>query len=170
MCCLTCAYFDPIESSEHRKEREANRCTSQCGKQWDWHTAFHYVGAHEEPLFGICRHAPEGLRKASWDVCGQHYPVLPSLDNGWGVREFGSKDNDRSLMEFAQEQYLTIKNFNKTSENGRIAALEEQNRALRKQLATARKRSAVRLARLQKAAKPIKEARSVQPQLRLVAN
>lgn len=174
MCCLTCAYFNPTEPPEHKVEREANRCASRCGNEWNWHTAFRYVAEHDALLHGVCIHDPKKREMASWDVCGQHIPVL-SGENGWGLREFKSSERDRSLVEWARDQYWMIK-AGGPNRNTRVAELEAQNQSLRNQLATARKRSASRLARLQKAAKPAKPTKPtktdepLQPQLRLVAN
>jgi hypothetical protein len=168
MCCLTCAYFDPIEPEAHKIARESGQCEAHCGREWDWYTAFRYIQSHEEPLHGICRHNPVNVSKPSWGVCGQHKPVL-SPDNGWGVRAFG-RDSDHSLLDWARKQYLNIK---RGPENRREQELlEQQNRELRRQLAIARKRSASRLAKLQKGAKPKSVEPNVlpEPQLRLVVN
>lgn len=181
MCCLTCTYFDPTEPVEHKVRREAGLCEAHCGNEWSWHTALRYVQSHAEPLHGVCRFNPEGVQKSSWGVCGQHKPVLNPQNNGWGITEYksGAYDYDhRGLMEWARQQYLNIKEDKKSFDRERVEHLEEVNQALRKQLTTARKRSASRLARLQKAAKaepkPVEVIEAPAPQpvapLRLVAN
>jgi hypothetical protein len=174
MCCLTCTYYDPTEPAAHKIARESGQCESQCGKEWDWHTAFRYVQSHSrgEPLYGVCRFNPEGVKKPSWDICGQHRPVLDVNSNGWGIQEYKQQCG---LMEWSRKQYLNIRD--KVGRDARDYASREilrgENRDLRRQLAVARKRSASRLARLQKAAKvkPEKnESVVVVTPLRLVAN
>lgn len=153
MCCLTCAYFDPIEPEFHKKQREAGQCQSACGKKWHWHTAFRYVMEHDQnrPLQGACRLNPQPMAKASWDFCGQHEPVLDE-SNGWGIRKFNPQSGERSLKEWANRQYWNIRKGGDEGNhfNKRTRELEESNAELRRQLATARKRSAARLAKLQK--------------------
>lgn len=184
MCCLTCTYFDPTEPEAHKIAREAGRCEAHCGKEWNWLTAIHYVQEHVEPLHGVCRFSPEGVKKSSWGVCGQHKPILDPQDNRRGVTAFRPGDYSYSckgLIEWSQEQYRNIKQDKLQSHLTRqeTRELERQNRELRRQLVTARKRSASRLAKLQKVAKvepkpvelnePVAVLESATP-LRLVVN
>jgi hypothetical protein len=122
-----------------------------CGKEWNWHAAFRFVGSHEELLHGVCRLDPARIGKSSWDVCSRHQPVLED-ENGWGVRKFQSG----SLVEWGRKQYLNIKEFSARSKQRKseFEKVSDENASLRRQLAAARKRSAGRLARLQKVAEP----------------
>ena len=148
MCCLTCAYFQAVEPPEHKAAREAGKCEGACGDKWDWHTVFRYVQNHKEPLKGFCLLNPVPTPTTPRNACGQHKPVLGS-NNGWGVRAYDERD--RGLVEWATQQYrnVVLKEY-VTWEQERINHLQTMNTRLRQQLATARKRSESRLARLQK--------------------
>ena len=176
MCCLTCKYFDPTEPPEHKAAREAGNCEESCGKKWNCFTVFRFVQRHQDArLAGLCRFNPDPLKVWSWHACAQHQPVLDPLANGWGITAFGQHrttgghyNEQLSLTEWAAQQFWAIKRKegDQTYQDQRISDLETSNRLLRNQLASARKRSASRLARLQKKPKPDKP----QPQpLRLVA-
>jgi hypothetical protein len=169
MCCLTCSYFQAIEPPEHKAAREAGRCEGSCGKEWNWRTAILYVRNHKEPLKGFCRFNPLAVETSPWGACGQHRPVL-GKDNGWGIRAFDG-ERDCGLMEWAIKGYRDLMRGDSGDwSSRRLNYLEEMNGQLRQQLAAARKRSASRLARLQKNKKPRPEPKLPEPSmLRLVA-
>jgi hypothetical protein len=171
MCCLTCSYFEATEPPDHKAAREAGRCEGSCGKKWDWHTIFRYVQNHDEPLKGFCRLTPVRTPVVPWDACAQHHPVVGNYDS-WNISAFDA-DRDHGLVEWAVDQYTRLKRKQYSWEVRRRTYLEEQNSELRQQLTVARKRSASRLARLQKLQKnnkPKPEPKLPEPQqLRLVA-
>ena len=171
MCCLTCSYFSATEPPEHKAAREAGRCESSCGKEWSWATVFRYVQNHDTTLSGYCRLNPNMQPVVSWEVCGQHRLVC-GRDNGWGLHAFDIEKGQVSLVEWARRQYWHVKRNEGDWRYRRMSELERTNGELRQQLAVARKRSASRLARLQKLQnkRPKPEPKLPEPSvLRLVA-
>lgn len=166
MACLVCRYFQPTEPPEHKQQREAGQCQSNCGNKWDQHTAISYVKNHGH-LEGWCRLHPEPRRCAYNHVCGdisvrEHY-----LNHYWCLEPFGSEDN---IFEWAGKTLSTILHGSPWRGSARVSELEESNAELRRQLKAARKISASRLKRLQKTKQPEPEQSPVEPfQPRLVA-
>jgi hypothetical protein len=144
MTCLICRYYQPIEPPEHRKQREAGRCQSFCGDDWNTHTAISYVREHGR-LDGWCRLHPEAKRFPSGHVCGD-ISVYEYFFKGWGVERFDSGGD--GLFEWASNALQTVLHGNPQRQRER--QLSTENTELKRQLKRAREVSASRLKRLQK--------------------
>jgi hypothetical protein len=143
MTCLICRYFQAAEPPEHKQDREAGRCKSSCGNEWNQHTAISYVKNHGS-LDGWCLLHPEPKRFGYNHVCGD-ISVRGYFLRSWGVQAFNPDDN---LFEWAQGALEVVLHGNWRSQQ--TEELTNQNAELRRQLKSARKISASRLQRLQK--------------------
>jgi hypothetical protein len=161
MACLVCKYFDPIEPDEHKKLREAGQCEEHCGKDWNGHTAVHYVKNHRKNIDGWCRWNPEAKRVISGHVCAQVDIPEFYYNHNWKLDRI--EPNER-LMEWTRKQYRILTGLhNDTWEEKRLDYLEDQNQELRRQLEASRRISASRLDRLQKQAKPKPKLLELEP-------
>jgi len=141
MSCLLCRYFQATEPPQHRAEREAGRCRSSCGRDWDQHTALHYVRNHGH-LDGLCLLHPGPTRHVHNHVCGDI-----SVRTDWPFRDaraFTAYDN---LAEWAAQQLQVV--LHGTWQEQERNKLRDENEELRRQLKRVREISASRLARLQ---------------------
>jgi hypothetical protein len=162
MSCLMCRYYRPIEPVEHREQRETGACERHCGKNWSQITAIRYVKDHRKYLDGDCLLHPQSTKHRCNDVCGQIVLVDYVTGPAWGIEQ-PDKDN---LFEWAASQMQTL--LDGTWRETRAKQLEDDNKRLRKQLKTARERSASRLERLRKTPEPEPVVQDERPQLRVV--
>jgi hypothetical protein len=146
MPCLICRYFQPAEPPQHKQQREAGQCQSNCGNKWDQHTAINYVKNHGK-LEGWCRLHPEPKRFVHSHICGDISVLDYFYNHYWCVERIGPNDN---LFEWAGKTLGTVLHGGNNWSARRNAQLAEQNVELRRQLKQARKISASRLERLQK--------------------
>lgn len=143
MTCLICRYFQPIEPAQHKTDREAGRCKSNCGDSWSQHTAINHVKNHGA-LDGWCRLHPEAKKYVHNHVCGD-ISIRDYFITSWGVEPFKIDDN---LYEWAQKALTVILHGSwRTRQHAELIA---QNTELRRQLQATRKISASRFKRLQK--------------------
>lgn len=148
MPCLICRYFQPIEPPEHRVQREARACEHNCGNKWDQHTAIRYYRNHQQHLQGFCHLHPTAVKVSSGYVCAQIAPPEYFFNPHWALERLEPNDN---LYEWtAKALGVLLHGHWADAQNNRLA---DENRKLREQLKIARKRSAARLARLQKTSK-----------------
>jgi hypothetical protein len=154
MTCLICRYFQPAEPLQHKQDREAGQCQSNCGNKWDQHTAINYVRNHGS-LSGWCRLHPEPRPCNYNHVCGDVSVREYFLNHYWRVEPFGPDDN---IFEWATKTLGIILHGADTWQERERARAVEQNVELRRQLKRAREISASRLKRLQKIEhKPVSE-------------
>ena len=170
MTCLICRYFQPTEPAQHKADREAGACQSNCGDKWNWYTARNYVKNHGD-LKGWCRAHPKPELVGFNHFCGDISVYEYLLNSRWGVERF---DKDDNLFEWAQKQLTTV--LHGTWEHRHNERIANENEQLKQQLKRARKISASRLARLQKnkqeqkpEPKPETEPEAIPTHLRLVA-
>lgn len=143
MTCLICRYFQPIEPAQHKADREAGRCQSDCGTDWTQHTAINHVKNHGA-LDGWCRLHSKAERYVYNHVCGD-ISVRSYFLTNWGVKSFEADDN---LFEWAEKALgVVIHGSWRTQQH---AELTKQNAELKRQLKATRKISASRFKRLQK--------------------
>ena len=145
MTCLICRYFQPTEPPEHKAEREAGKCQSFCGREWDQHTAIRYVQNHGS-IQGWCRLQPEPRRCGYNHVCGSISVREYFYNPHWAVERFQPNDN---LFEWASNALTTVLGGGNPRYQDRRRLVDE-NKELRRQLKRAREISASRLERLQK--------------------
>jgi hypothetical protein len=146
MPCLICRYFQPNEPAQHKQDREAGRCQSNCGKKWDQHTGINYVKNHGS-LEGWCFRYPEAKQVKYNHVCGEVSVREYFLNHYWRVEPFQA---DKNLFEWAEKTLGIMLHDNGDWNAQERARLEKQNIELRRQLKRAREISASRLKRLQK--------------------
>jgi len=144
MPCMICQYFQPTEPAEHKADREAGRCQSNCGNRWNQHTAINHIKAHGK-IDGWCRLHPAPLPVKHNHICGDISVVEHFHNPHWGVTKMTPNDN---IFEWAVKALGEV--LNGTWQEQRADQLDAENRKLRKQLKGSRKVSASRLERLQK--------------------
>jgi len=147
MPCLICRYFQPNEPAQHKQEREAGQCQSNCGNKWNQHTAINYAKNHGK-LDGWCRLHPEPKPFPHSHVCGDVSVRGYFLNHHWRVVPFGPGDN---IFEWACTTLgIVLRDDGQTWTEREGTRAVEQNVELRRQLKRAREISASRLKRLQK--------------------
>lgn len=149
MTCLICRYFQPLEPPQHKIDREAGKCRSHCGKEWDQHTAINYVKRHQvqgtNVLDGWCRLHTEAKKVTCKHVCADISVRSFFFNPGWGVEPF---EADENLYEWACKTLGII--IHGTWRDQAATRINNENEKLRQQLKHAREISASRLRRLQK--------------------
>jgi hypothetical protein len=145
MPCILCKYYQPTEPEDHRQLRESGQCESNCGKEWNNHTAVRYYKNHRKSLDGWCVLNPKPEPRRAGHVCAQIEIPEYFYNGNWGVERI---DPDEFLLDWSHKQITNLCNGTWTSR--RNDELEEQNVELRNQLTAVRKISASRLKRLQK--------------------
>ena len=165
MTCLICRYFQPTEPPQHKLDREAGRCESHCGKEWDHHTAIRYIKNHGGQIDGWCRRHPEAKQVKHGHFCGDISVYDYFYNHHWAVEPIEPR---QGLFDWAQEALSTVLHGSARANWSvrRNKRLEEQNVELRRQLKQARKISMSRLERLQKnKPKPEQPAEPFRPRL-----